>query len=816
MIDTVFYRSRPCYESLNWPFDNFNLKDYMVSIGPFASIYALYPKSAVVNLQLTDVNDCITVLNGSGMEIFRINWNFTLNQIVKVGFTRDSKLIMVLKTGICRLYYNYQGDFNEYDLKLGTIKDARFSLNGDFAVQTHSNKFAYIPNIQDPSPVIFQQLETEDVEPYHITTWTFTASKGPSETAATHGEFQDSVRFFIFTTTGISILTSTSTEPILLNHAFLQSVHLVSISPNQNFAALYAANSIYILDGEFNDLLIQHENVSNVSDLRWCSNDVVVYTCNNSLNVLGPTLETLKFYTSGTPYLHAEIDGLYYLTNDGLNFFSRVSNITEETFKIGSSSPSSVLLDSIEYLDRRSPKANDLLEVIMDDLVLAVDGCIRAASEEFDVYWQKNLLRAAAFGKVNLDLYDSTEFVQTCNYLRILNIIRAPDKGIFMTYNQLQEFGIEKLIDVLLLRQLHYLCLKICDFLDLPNFKIMTDWASCKLKYSTNSSDDELLSLIVTKLEKEKIDWTSLSYVAHNEGRTTLAKNFLTYEPSTSKKVRFLLDVGDGNYDELEYALTISDEDSDADSILLILLQLHGTLTNVEFFKIINDKPSAIGVLKSYFYQFDDTMLENFMFQDDDIIGQILLENNMAKKTVLMNRSKYTQFLQSPTNNFNKVEQVQLDLRNTFANIVAGEPIIKTLEKIIVVDLKKAQNVASKLNVTSRQFAMCVLQTLAPIAAKHPELYDFANSKHGKVLKFETYFRELLKRGEKRQAGLYLKSCKDMASREKIKAYIQCGMWKEAVQEAAYRKDTDILTQMRDSRTGWESKLASEELQRLA
>lgn len=262
--------------------------------------------------------------------------------------------------------------------------------------------------------------------------------------------------------------------------------------------------------------------------------------------------------------------------------------------------------------------------------------------------------------------------------------------------------------------------------------------------------------------------------------------------------------------------MTISDEDSDADSILLILLQLHGTLTNVEFFKIINDKPSAIGVLKSYFYQFDDTMLENFMFQDDDIIGQILLENNMAKKTVLMNRSKYTQFLQSPTNNFNKVEQVQLDLRNTFANIVAGEPIIKTLEKIIVVDLKKAQNVASKLNVTSRQFAMCVLQTLAPIAAKHPELYDFANSKHGKVLKFETYFRELLKRGEKRQAGLYLKSCKDMASREKIKAYIQCGMWKEAVQEAAYRKDTDILTQMRDSRTGWESKLASEELQRLA
>lgn len=73
---------------------------------------------------------------------------------------------------------------------------------------------------------------------------------------------------------------------------------------------------------------------------------------------------------------------------------------------------------------------------IRQDLVEAVDTCIDAAAREFDLAWQKKLLKAASFGKTFLDLYNPAEFVNISQILRVLNAVRFYEIGIPITYEQ--------------------------------------------------------------------------------------------------------------------------------------------------------------------------------------------------------------------------------------------------------------------------------------------------------------------------------------------------------------------------------------------
>ena len=60
---------------------------------------------------------------------------------------------------------------------------------------------------------------------------------------------------------------------------------------------------------------------------------------------------------------------------------------------MGSSSPSAVLLDAVDHLERNSAKADEDIRLIRPQLTEAVDGCIAAAGFEWDHYWQKQLLK---------------------------------------------------------------------------------------------------------------------------------------------------------------------------------------------------------------------------------------------------------------------------------------------------------------------------------------------------------------------------------------------------------------------------------------
>jgi len=111
-------------------------------------------------------------------------------------------------------------------------------------------------------------------------------------------------------------------------------------------------------------------------------------------------------------------------------------DVTEEIFRIGTTSSASILLDAVDHLEKKSPKADDDIQFIRPNLPEAVNACIRAAGHEFDIHWQKQLLKAASFGKSVLELYNSDEFVEMCETLRVLNAVRFYEVGFGITFEQ--------------------------------------------------------------------------------------------------------------------------------------------------------------------------------------------------------------------------------------------------------------------------------------------------------------------------------------------------------------------------------------------
>lgn len=143
-------------------------------------------------------------------------------------------------------------------------------------------------------------------------------------------------------------------------------------------------------------------------------------------------------------------------------------DVTEEIFRLGSSSPASVLLDSVDLLEKQSPKADENIQRIRSSLPEAVDTCVKAAGHEFDLYWQKRLLKAASFGKSVLELYNSDDFVEMTEKLRVLRSIRDYQIGLPISYDQYTRLTPEKLIERLVNRHQYLLAIRIAEFVQVP------------------------------------------------------------------------------------------------------------------------------------------------------------------------------------------------------------------------------------------------------------------------------------------------------------------------------------------------------------
>ncbi len=313
-----------------------------------------------------------------------------------------------------------------------------------------------------------------------------------------------------------------------------------------------------------------------------------------------------------------DYDGVRILANDTCDFLQKVPDVTEDVFRLGADSAASILLDAVEQLEMQSPKADDNIQLIRPNLVEAVDACVNAAGQEFSTHWQKQLLKAASFGKSVLDIYNSDDFVDMCETLRVLNAVRFFEIGLPLSYEQYQRLSPTGLIARLLNRHEYLLALRIAGYLRLPTDKIYVHWASAKVRLGAED-DDAICRKIVEKLAgKPGISFEVIARAAYDEGRGRLATELLNHEPRAGRQVPLLLSM-----EEDELALDKAIESGDTDLIYFVLHQLRRKLPLAGFFRAISSRPTASALVEALARhgdgdgREDTTLLKDLYYQDD-------------------------------------------------------------------------------------------------------------------------------------------------------------------------------------------------------
>lgn len=412
----------------------------------------------------------------------------------------------------------------------------------------------------------------------------------------------------------------------------------VQVSPNGRFAALFTDDGkVWVVSSDFQNKLSEYDSKAKTLPVHveWCGNDAVILAWEDEVHMVGPNGVAGKFFYDGQVHVIPDLDGVRLVTNEVCEFLQKVPDAIGEVFKLGSTSPAAILLDSIEQLERKSPKADENVQRIRPNLPEAVDTCVVAAGHETNIHFQKELLKAASFGKSVLTLYNSDDFVEQCERLRVLNAVRAYQVGLPLTFDQYIRLGPERLISRLLDRHEYLLAIKLSDFLHLPADKIYVHWASQKVRIST-ADDDTICDLIVQRLkDKNGISFESIARAAYDEGRSHLATQLLNHEARAGKQVPLLL-----NMEEDEIALDKAIESGDTDLVYFVLLRLKKKLPLAQFFRTINNRPMASALVESSAMTDDRELLKDMYYQDDrPVKGSNLLFAEALQQTELQTKT---------------------------------------------------------------------------------------------------------------------------------------------------------------------------------
>ncbi|CAI2176411.1 4285_t:CDS:10 [Funneliformis geosporum] len=544
-----FYRKQEIYTML-WK--HMDLSKYMIAGasygGPIGreSIFGFIPMirddKKVLTLQKQQpVKPTIYLYTSAGKLMEQLQWD--KGRIITMGWSESEKLVVVLEDGTIRLY-DINGEYTQLSLvkeaKEYSVIDCQIWGTGLVAL-TGNFKLIVLTNFEEPRPHLMADPGLND--PPH--SWTVIP---PQYTLSRHVE--------VLLATGSTILTvdtKESQDQLLQQGPFTK----MAVSPNGKFLALFTADGkLWVVSTDFNKNLSEFTTNSKAppQQLIWCGTDSVVLYWDKIVLMVGPFGDYIKYSYDDTIYLVPEIDGVRIISSDKCEFLQKVPNVTEEIFKIGSTAPAAMLFDALENFEKRSPKADENIRSIRPDLADAVDACTEAAGHEFNQYWQRNLLKAAAFGKAFLESYNADNFVNMCQTLRVLNSIKK-----------------------------------------------------------STEDEETICRMIADKLaNKPGLSYKDIADTAYKVGQPKLATKLLDYEPRAADQVPLLMRV-----QEDELALIKAIESGDTDLVYLVMLHLKRKLPLPEFFRIINNKPMACNLLEVYCKQQDLKLLTDFYYQDD-------------------------------------------------------------------------------------------------------------------------------------------------------------------------------------------------------
>ncbi|KAI9787079.1 MAG: hypothetical protein M1835_002860 [Candelina submexicana] len=788
-----FYRKIKLYSGIFD--DDVELENYIVTGAP----YALYRDEAKLHTYRGShtSKSSIDLYSCAGKLIRRINWD--KGSIRGLGWSDDEKLLVITQDGTVRCYYDLQGDFTQFSLGNGAeehgVKACRFWAFG-FVALLSNNHLISVSRYDDPRPKLLAVPPTEHVHSWTVIPPAFTLSRSV-EVVLAIGE----------TIHVVDATESEDREPP--NGPFKH----VSVSPNGRFVTLYTEDGkVWVISSDFQKKLSEYNSKAKTvpQDVQWCGNNSVVLAWEDEVHMVGPNGAASKYYYDGRVHLIPDLDGMRLITNDVCEYLQKVPDPTEEVFKLGSKSPASILLDAVDQLEKKSPKADDDIQLIRSNLVEAVDTCVKAAGHEFDIHWQKQLLKAASFGKSVLDLYNSDDFVDMCETLRVLNAVRFYEVGLPVSYEQYLRLTPEKLVQRLINRREYLLALRVSDYLRLPTDKVYVHWASQKVRVSADN-EDNICRMIVEKLKgKQGVSFEEIAHAAYDEGRGRLATELLNYEPRAGKQVPLLLSM-----EEDEIALDKAIESGDTDLVFFVLLHLKRKLPVASFFRVINNRPVATALVESSAREQDHELLKDLYYQDDRrldgsnlLLYESLRQSDVASQTdkiklaaKLLQDSKEHSFQLKCLDETQRLLKMQDVFDKDLDAGLTGLSVNETIFKLTRLGYaKRAQRVQSEFKVPEKTWWWLRLRAL--VAKRDWAELEESSKTRKSPIGWEPFFNEILSAGNTKLASAFIPKCTNLPVADRIDMWVKCGLVVKAAEEALKAKDVGSLEMLKGKASG--------------
>ncbi|KAK1768582.1 putative vacuolar protein sorting-associated protein 16 [Phialemonium atrogriseum] len=794
-----FYRKTQLYTAI---FDqDLDLDDYIVAGAPYGGAIALYrDESKIVAFRANrpskpsiDIHSC------AGKLLRSIKWD--QGPIKGLGWSEDEKLLVITVDGTVRCYYGLQDDFTQFSLGNGAeefgVKSCRFYDTGLVALLSN-NTLISVSSYEEPRPKLLASPPEGDVHSWSLIPPNYTLSR--------------SVEVLLSIGQTVYVVDATECEDRFLD---IGPFTRISVSPNGRFAALYTdTGNAHVITSDFQTRLSEHDSKSKIPPkyLEWCGNDAVVIAWEDEVHVIGPGAAAAEFFYDGRIHIIPDTDGVRVISNSVCDFIQKVPDVTEEVFGFGTDSPASILLDAVQQLEMQSPKADDEIQLIRPSLVEAVDTCVNAAGHEFSIHWQKQLLKAASFGKSVLDIYNSDEFVEMCETLRVLNAVRFFEVGLPLSYEQYQRLSPAGLLSRLLNRHEYLLALRVAGYLRLPTDKIYVHWACVKVRIGSED-DDTICRMVVEKLSgKPGISFEAIARAAYDEGRGRLATELLNHEPRAGRQVPLLLSM-----EEDELALDKAVESGDTDLMHFVLHHLKHKLPLAAFFRVINTRPTATALveasarhggsdgdgedtvlLKDLFYQDDrrvdgaDVFVREALRQPD---GRTAADKLALAARLLSDGARETApdlaALREAAALLRAQEALDRDLTDSFAGLSVNETVFKLVRLGYHGRAKKIQ---SEFKVPEKVAWWIRLQALV---AKRDwnEIEDISKQRKSPI-GWEPFYNLVLQAGNPRLASVFIPKCAGLEPGQAVAMYEKCGMRVRAAEEAAKARDADALARL--------------------
>ncbi|KAJ5587527.1 uncharacterized protein N7459_003292 [Penicillium hispanicum] len=800
-VGDSFYRKIPVYDAI---FDeDVELENYIVAGAPYGGAIALYrDESKPFRLRDTQASrSTIDVYSCSGKQIHRINWEQAT--IRGLGWSDKEELLVVSEDGTVRRYFGLDGEFTSFSLGNGAeeygVRACQFWASGLVALLSN-NQLIAVSKYDEPRPKLLAPCPEGEVSSWSLIPPAHTLSR--------------SVEVLLAVDKTVFLVDSSDAEDKILQAGPFKHV---SVSPTGRFVALFTGEGkLWVVSNDFQNKLSEYDSKARVppSTVTWCGDDAVILAWEDEIHLVGPNGVASKYYYDGRVHVIPEFDGVRLITNDTCEFLHKVNDVTEEIFRLGSSSPASVLLDSVEQLEKKSPKADENIQRIRSSLPAAVDACIKAAGHEFDAYWQKRLLKAASFGKSVLELYNSDEFVEMTEKLRVLTAARDYQIGLPISYEQYLRLTPEGLIERLISRHEYLLAIRVSEYLQIPADRIYVHWASQKVRVST-VDDEAVCKLIVQRLEgKPGISFEVIAQTAYDEGRSHLATQLLNHEPRAGKQVPLLL-----NMEEDELALDKAIESGDDDLVNFVLLHLKSKLPLASFFRMINSRPMASALVETAARGEDTELLKDLFYQDDRpidganvLLSEALRETDLQRKMEklhlaarLLSDSRdptvvLQQRLVSEASQLLKTQEA-LDKDLTDRSEFLGLSLNETIYRLVRAGYgKRAQKIQSEFRMPEKTYWWLRLRALV---AKRDwgELEEIGRVKKSPI-GWEPFYNEVLGAGNTKLASAFVPKCTHLPVADRIEMWVKCGMIVKAGEEAQKAKDVNTLELLRNKASG--------------